>query len=65
MEKITKDMTIAEAFNANPNIAGVLMSIGMHCLGCALASGETIEEAAAVHAVDLDELLEKLNACEE
>jgi len=33
----------------------------MHCLGCPSASGETIEEACAVHGVDADELVEKLN----
>jgi len=37
------------------------MSIGMHCLGCAMASGETVGEACAVHGVDSDEFLARLN----
>ena len=37
------------------------MSYGMHCLGCAMAHGESIGEAVSVHGKDLDELLEKLN----
>ena len=38
------------------------MAIGMHCMGCALASGETLEEACYAHEVDPDLFLEKLNA---
>lgn len=67
MANITKDMLIGEAIrqgNAQA-IADVLMSVGMHCLGCALARGETIADAAAVHGVDVDELVEKLNEAAE
>lgn len=59
---IKKEMTIAEAVKLNPKAGEVLMSIGMHCLGCAMAHGETVEEAAQVHGVDIDKLLELLNA---
>lgn len=59
---ITKDMTIMEAVNENENAGQILMSIGMHCLGCAMAHGETVEEAAQTHGVDIDKLLEMLNA---
>ncbi|MEG1520708.1 MAG: DUF1858 domain-containing protein [Clostridia bacterium] len=59
---ITKDMTIMEAVQANENAADVLLSIGMHCLGCAMAHGETVAEAAEAHGVDIDKLIEMLNA---
>lgn len=59
--KITKDMTIAEALKLKPQIAPVLMSKGMHCLGCIIAQGETIEQAAEVHGMDLDRLIKELN----
>lgn len=59
--KITKDMTIAEALKLKPQIAAILMSKGMHCLGCVIAQGETIEQAAEVHGLDVDKLLEELN----
>ena len=39
----------------------ILMSAGMHCFGCALAHGETVAQAVAVHGEDLDSLLAKLN----
>ena len=64
MGKITKDMLIADALQeGNTNaIAEVLYSVGMHCFGCAMARGETAEDAAAVHGVDVDELVANLNA---
>lgn len=60
MAEITKNTTIGEALNINPNIAPVLMEIGMHCLGCPSAQGETLEEAAMVHGLDADELMKKI-----
>ena len=61
MAKITENTLIAECLELNPNAAEILMSAGMHCFGCALAHGETIAEAVAVHGEDLDALLAKLN----
>ena len=61
MAKITADTLIAECLQINPNSASILMSYGMHCIGCALAHGETIGEAVSVHGKDIDELLAKLN----
>lgn len=65
MAKITKDMLIGEALKLGnvEKMAEVLQSFGMHCLGCALARGETIEEAASVHGVDADEMVAALNEC--
>ncbi len=62
MAEISKDMTIGEMLNANPNIAPVLMEAGMHCLGCPSAQGETLEEAAMVHGLDVAQLMEKIAA---
>ncbi len=42
-------------------VAPVLMEIGMHCLGCPASQMETIEQAAAVHGMDADELVKMLN----
>ncbi len=60
-KKLTKDMTIAEALKLKPQIAPVLMSKGMHCLGCVIAQGETVEQAAEVHGLSADQLLSELN----
>ena len=57
----TKDTIIGDLVNADEGIAPILMSAGRHCLGCAMASGETIEEACMVHGMDCDALLEEVN----
>ncbi|HHT17555.1 MAG TPA: DUF1858 domain-containing protein [Papillibacter sp.] len=62
MMTITKDTIIADILKIAPNSVPLFQSIGMHCLGCAMASGETLEEACAAHGVNLDEFLEELNA---
>ena len=62
MAQISKDTTIGEALRINPNIAPVLMEIGMHCLGCPSAQGESLEEAAMVHGIAVDDLMAKINA---
>ena len=59
---ITKDTIIGDILDIAPQTAPVFMSIGMHCLGCPASRGETVEEACMVHGVDVDELLEKINA---
>ena len=62
MAQITKDMTIGEILRTNPDIASVLMEAGMHCLGCPSAQGESLEEAAMVHGIDVDELMKAIEA---
>ena len=62
MAKTTADTLIMDCLKLNPNSAEILMSYGMHCLGCAMAHGETIEQAVNAHGNDLEELLAKLNA---
>lgn len=62
MAKITKNMMISEILKVDPGLAPVLMGVGMHCLGCPASQAETLEQAAMVHSVDIDELVNKLNA---
>ena len=58
---ITKDMTIGEVVRIKENAAEILMSFGMGCIGCPSAQAESVEDAANVHGLNLDELLEALN----
>lgn len=60
--KVDKTMTIGELLRVAPAAAPVLMQIGMHCLGCPSAQGESLEEAAMVHGIDPELLVEKINA---
>ncbi len=62
MAEITKNMTIGEMLQVNPKVAPVLMAAGMHCLGCPSAQAETLEEAAMVHNMDIDELMKQIAA---
>lgn len=61
MARVTKDTMIGELLQIDPNIAPVLLNIGMHCLGCPSSQMETIEEAAMVHGIDPDDLVEDIN----
>lgn len=60
--KITKDMTIGEVVRQKPESVEVLMNFGMGCVGCPSAQAETLEEAAMVHGLNLEELMTALNA---
>ena len=63
MAIITKDTIIADVLKIDrEGTAPFFLEIGMHCLGCPSASGESIAQAAAVHGVDADELVAKINA---
>ena len=58
---VTKDMTIQSIIEHDESIAPILMASGMHCLGCAMAHGETLEQACAVHGIDVDVLIAQIN----
>lgn len=58
---INKDTVIGDILKVAPQAAPIFMGIGMHCLGCPASQGETVEEACAVHGVDVESLLAKVN----
>ena len=62
MSGITREMTIGEILQSNPEVAPVLLEAGMHCLGCPASQGESLEEAAMVHGIDIDDLMEAIEA---
>ena len=61
MARVTKDTMIGELLQIDEGVAPILLDIGMHCLGCPSSQMETIEQAAAVHGIDPDGLVEDLN----
>ena len=61
MIEITKDTIIGDILDIAPQTAPIYLSIGMHCLGCPSSRCETVEEACAVHGVDVDKLLAVVN----
>jgi len=58
---ITKEMTIMQIISTNAGIAEILMQSGMHCLGCAMAHGETLAQACEVHGIDAGALEQQIN----
>ena len=61
IEKITKDMIIDDVIQLDSRLGDVFLGFGMHCIFCHMGMEETVEEAAYVHQVDVDFLVEKLN----
>ena len=62
MAAITKDTIIGDILDIDRTTAPFFLEMGMHCLGCPSARGETLEQACLVHGVSVDELVAKLNA---
>lgn len=60
-EKITKDMGIMDIVQKHPDTIEVFMKSGMHCIGCAAAHFETLEQGCEAHGIDVDKLVEELN----
>lgn len=61
MKKYNKDMTLSQILAQDPENATILLGFGMHCLGCPMSQMETLEDACAVHGLDLDFVLDRLN----
>ena len=64
MDNITKETLIGDLLKLSKReeLTEILLASGMHCLGCAIAKHETVEQAAAVHGIDINELLDSLNS---
>jgi hybrid cluster-associated redox disulfide protein len=63
-KQINKSMTVLEALQIDPNIAGILMQEGMHCIFCGAAAGESLQEAGYVHGIgdqQMDEIVDRIN----
>jgi hybrid cluster-associated redox disulfide protein len=61
LNKVTKDSIIGDIVRQYPSSIAIFRSHGMGCLGCPSASGESVEKAAGIHGIDVEELLEDLN----
>ncbi len=59
--QVNKDSLIGEVLDHDKETAEFFFEMGMHCLGCPAARGESIEEACEVHGVDCDAMIEKIN----
>ena len=55
--ELTRETLISEVVENCPQAMPAFQAIGMHCMGCALASAESVEEACSVHGVDPDDFI--------
>ena len=62
MARVTKDTTIGEVIQIDAGVIPILMGAGMHCVGCPSSAGETLEEAAMVHGIASDMLVEEIQS---
>ena len=60
-EKITKEMGIGEVVQKHQETVEVFMKHGLHCIGCAAAHFENIEQGCNAHGIDADKLVDDLN----
>ena len=60
--QVTKQSIIGDVLDYNAGTAKFFFEIGMHCLGCPSARGESIADACMVHGTNADELITKINA---
>lgn len=44
--KITKTMTLGEIVTKHPESVDILMQYGLQCIGCSIATWETLEQGA-------------------
>ena len=59
---VTGQTLIGEIVNNHPEAIEILLSIGMHCLGCPASQMESLEEACAVHGIPADKVIDAINA---
>ncbi len=59
--QISKDMLIGELIQVDEGIIPILLSVGMHCIGCPSAQGESLDEACMVHGIDTDVVVSSIN----
>ena len=62
MAAITKKTIIGDILDMDKTTAPFFLEMGMHCLGCPASRGESLEQACMVHGVNVDEMVQKLNA---
>ena len=60
-KQVTKDMVIGMILDFAPETEPFFTEMGMHCLFCPSARSETLEQACAVHGVDVDAMVERIN----
>ncbi len=62
--KITRDMTLGDIVVKYPEVAGVMIKHGLHCVGCHVAAYETLEQGASAHGMsekEMESMIREMN----
>ena len=60
-KKIEKNMLIGDLIKKYPESISTMLEHGIHCIGCHVATWETIEQGASSHGINVDKLVDDLN----
>ena len=58
---VTGETLIGEIVTKYPETVDILLSIGMHCLGCPASRNESLADACAVHGFNAEEIINAIN----
>ncbi len=58
---VTGETLVGEIVSKYPESVEILLSIGMHCLGCPASRAESLQDACAVHGIPAEEVIEAIN----
>lgn len=59
---VTRDMKTTDVLREYKEARELFTESGMFCAGCECAEAETLEEALAIHCMDIDATIDYLNA---
>ena len=58
---VTGETLVGEIVTQYPEAVEILLSIGMHCLGCPASRNESLADACAVHGFNAEEIISAIN----
>ena len=61
MEQVNEKTLVGEIVRNYPEAIEILLSIGMHCLGCPASRAESLQDACAVHGIPAEQVIEAIN----
>ena len=59
---VNGETLIGEIVTQYPEAVEILLSIGMHCLGCPASRNESLAEACMVHGIPSEKVVDAINA---
>ena len=60
-EPVSKGMLIGDIVKNHPPSIKVMGKFGLHCIGCHVATWETLEQGCQGHGIDVDNLVKEIN----